>query len=119
MTYLTSEEAQCLGKHKYPVFHLAQMVAGKKLEAKLMAYKCPHCGYFHVGNAPEKKREVRRAKMSNGGKGSTQRPRSIPDEEWANRWDAIFQKEPKDAESVQVEETQNPTGEARNPADQT
>lgn len=28
--------------------------------------------------------------MSDGGKGSTQRPRSIADEEWANRWDAIF-----------------------------
>ena len=31
--------------------------------------------------------------MSDGGKGSTQRPRSIADEEWANRWDAIFQKD--------------------------
>lgn len=28
--------------------------------------------------------------MSDGGKGSTQRPRSIVDEEWANRWDNIF-----------------------------
>lgn len=28
--------------------------------------------------------------MSDGGKGSTQRPRSIADEEWANRWDNIF-----------------------------
>jgi hypothetical protein len=27
---------------------------------------------------------------SDGGKGSTQRPRSIADEEWANRWDNIF-----------------------------
>lgn len=37
--------------------------------------------------------------MSDGGKGSTQRPRSIADEEWANRWDAIFgrdkQEQPK------------------------
>ena len=31
--------------------------------------------------------------MSDGGKGSTQRPRSIADEEWANRWDAIFGKD--------------------------
>ncbi len=30
---------------------------------------------------------------SDGGKGSTQRPRSIADEEWANRWDAIFGKD--------------------------
>ena len=28
--------------------------------------------------------------MSDGGKGHTQRPRSIADEEWANRWDNIF-----------------------------
>jgi hypothetical protein len=28
--------------------------------------------------------------MSDGGKGSAQRPRSVADEEWANRWDAIF-----------------------------
>lgn len=28
--------------------------------------------------------------MSDGGKGSTQRPRSIADEEWSNRWDSIF-----------------------------
>ena len=27
---------------------------------------------------------------SDGGKGHTQRPRSVADEEWANRWDAIF-----------------------------
>lgn len=28
--------------------------------------------------------------MSDGSKGSTQRPRSVADEEWANRWDNIF-----------------------------
>jgi len=28
--------------------------------------------------------------MSDGGKGSTPRPRSVADEEWATRWDAIF-----------------------------
>lgn len=37
--------------------------------------------------------------MSDGGKGHTQRPRSIADEEWASRWDAIFgrdkQEQPK------------------------
>ena len=37
---------------------------------------------------------------SDGGKGHTQRPRSVADEEWANRWDAIFgrdkQEQPKD-----------------------
>lgn len=28
--------------------------------------------------------------MSEAGKGHTQRPRSIADEEWSSRWDAIF-----------------------------
>lgn len=31
--------------------------------------------------------------MSDGGKGSTQRPRSVADEEWASRWDAIFSRD--------------------------
>jgi len=31
--------------------------------------------------------------MSDGGKGSAQRPRSVADEEWATRWDAIFGKD--------------------------
>ncbi len=36
---------------------------------------------------------------SDGGKGHTQRQRSIADEEWANRWDAIFGRdEPKQPE---------------------
>lgn len=33
---------------------------------------------------------------SEAGKGSAQRPRSIADEEWAARWDAIFGKEVKE-----------------------
>ena len=37
--------------------------------------------------------------MSDGGKGHTQRPRSIADKEWSNRWDAIFGKDkPKEKE---------------------
>jgi hypothetical protein len=36
--------------------------------------------------------------MSDGGKGHTQRPRSVADEEWANRWDAIFGKDKQPAE---------------------
>lgn len=31
--------------------------------------------------------------MSEGGKGHTQRPKSIADEEWASRWNAIFGKD--------------------------
>lgn len=31
--------------------------------------------------------------MSDGGKGSKARPLSVSDEEYANRWDAIFQRD--------------------------
>jgi hypothetical protein len=31
--------------------------------------------------------------MSDGGKGHTQRPKSIADDEWATRWNAIFGKD--------------------------
>ena len=31
--------------------------------------------------------------MSDGGTGHTQRPRTIADEEWATRWNAIFGKD--------------------------
>jgi hypothetical protein len=31
--------------------------------------------------------------MSDGGKGSSPRPKSVSCEEWANRWDAIFSRD--------------------------
>lgn len=52
----------CLGKHKYPSLQVAEMVTSRKQGAKLAAYKCQHCAYFHVGDAPETKREFRKAK---------------------------------------------------------
>lgn len=50
--------------------------------------------------------------MSDGGKGSTQRPRSVADEEWASRWDAIFgrdkQEQPKkDNDDIMDEQDTN------------
>lgn len=33
--------------------------------------------------------------MSDGGKGSKPRPKSVSDEEYAARWDAIFQRDEK------------------------
>ncbi len=41
---------------------------------------------------------------SDGGKGSTQRPRSIADEEWASRWDAIFQKDKPEQTKKDIED---------------
>jgi hypothetical protein len=34
--------------------------------------------------------------MSDGGKGSKPRPFSVSQEEWASRWDAIFQRDVKE-----------------------
>jgi hypothetical protein len=42
--------------------------------------------------------------MSDGGKGSSPRPKSVSGEEWANRWDAIFQKDVKTIEDQQNED---------------
>lgn len=49
-----SLQSQCLGKFKYPTFDLAQMVAGRKRDAKMTPYHCPHCHYYHIGNTPQK-----------------------------------------------------------------
>lgn len=40
-----------------------------------------------------------------GGKGSSSRPRQVSNEEYANRWDAIFQRDtkPKEEEPVKKE----------------
>jgi hypothetical protein len=39
-----------------------------------------------------------------GGKGSSSRPRQVSNEEYANRWDAIFQRDkPKEEEPVKEE----------------
>ncbi len=38
----------CQGKHKYPSLDLANIIIGHKQGAKMMAYKCLHCAYFHV-----------------------------------------------------------------------
>ena len=40
--------------------------------------------------------------MSDGGKGSSPRPFSVSNEEYASRWDAIFCRELKNKESVDL-----------------
>ena len=42
--------------------------------------------------------------MSDGGKGSSPRPKSVSGEEWANRWDAIFQRDVRKIEDQQNED---------------
>ena len=42
--------------------------------------------------------------MSDGGKGSTQRPRSVSNEEYSARWDMIFQRDlPKEVPASLIE----------------
>ena len=43
--------------------------------------------------------------MSDGGKGSRQRPRSVSNEDYANRWDAIFGRDLKNNNSSIPENT--------------
>ena len=47
--------------------------------------------------------------MSDGGKGSKPRPISVSDEEYATRWDAIFQRDkPKETEAMlKINELEN------------
>jgi hypothetical protein len=42
--------------------------------------------------------------MSDGGKGSSPRPKSVSCEEWANRWDAIFQRDIRKIEDQKNED---------------
>lgn len=56
-------------------------------------------------------------KMSDGGKGSAPRPFSVSQEEYANRWDAIFSRDGLDDKPTQKEERdvdpENPDGESK------
>jgi hypothetical protein len=48
--------------------------------------------------------------MSDGGKGSKPRPFSVAQEEYENRWDAIFQRDiPKEESKETEDETENRT----------
>lgn len=55
-----SFQMECAGKHKYPSMQLAEMVTSRKQGAKSVAYKCQHCAYFHVGDAPKSDRPAKR-----------------------------------------------------------
>ena len=43
---------QCDGKDKIPTMKLAKEVASRMARRRkscMSSYKCPHCGYYHVG----------------------------------------------------------------------
>ena len=53
----------CAGKHKYPSLDIANLVTSRKQGAKLEAYKCNHCAYFHVKEAEPIRGEAKRVKQ--------------------------------------------------------
>ena len=61
MTYNTTKEAQCEGKHPYPTRNIAQASISRKLGGpSLEVFRCPHCGFHHVGHAVPKKQNLKR-----------------------------------------------------------
>jgi len=61
MTYVTDEISQCTGKDKLPTRELAQVIVGRRRDNPMDAYKCPHCGYWHVGHAQPKQKTFQRS----------------------------------------------------------
>ena len=51
--------------------------------------------------------------MSDGGKGSKPRPKSVSDQEYAARWDAIFGKDREEKPTRNNEETQDALDKAK------
>jgi len=49
-----AEISQCTGKDKLPTRELAMVIVGRRRENPMEAYKCPHCGFWHVGHAMPK-----------------------------------------------------------------
>jgi rubrerythrin len=55
-----SRSTQCVSKRQYETRSEANATARKMREngqadSRLHAYRCPHCGWFHIGNYPERK----------------------------------------------------------------
>jgi hypothetical protein len=56
-----SFETECAGKHKYASQSLVAMIVGHKQGAKLESYKCQHCNFFHVREAKEPVRVLKKS----------------------------------------------------------
>lgn len=61
MTYKADAAYQCQGKDKLPTKELALVIVGRRRDAPMEAYKCPHCGWYHVGHATPKKQNFKRS----------------------------------------------------------
>lgn len=60
-TTINTVEAQCQGKHGFKSYRLAVGVASNGARSKdkaVSAYKCPHCGLYHVGQSVLKRTQA-------------------------------------------------------------
>jgi hypothetical protein len=51
---------QCVGKHPFPTFSVAESTISKKRDNSFQIYKCPACGFFHIGHSTSKMRSLKR-----------------------------------------------------------
>ena len=61
MTYKTDPVSQCIGKDKLPTKEIALVIVGRRRDSPMQAYRCCHCGFFHVGHATPKKKNYKRS----------------------------------------------------------
>ena len=54
-------QTHCIAKFKYPSLQLAEVITSRKQGAKSVAYKCPFCAYYHVRDADQQQRELKKA----------------------------------------------------------
>lgn len=52
---------QCDGKHPFPTFSIAESTINKKRDNSFQIYKCPNCGFFHIGHSTTKFRNLKRS----------------------------------------------------------
>jgi hypothetical protein len=61
--YIDAPERQCLGKFKFATKARAKLhlrrVRSMSGRGDMMAYRCPHCDYYHLGTKPGVKKRRR------------------------------------------------------------
>jgi len=60
-------EVCCIGKDKLSTMNLARDIAkrmSRVREVSIGAYKCPHCGFYHVGNDNKRGKHYEKSRAS-------------------------------------------------------
>lgn len=52
---------QCIGKHPFPTFTVADSTINKKRDHSFQIYKCPHCAFFHIGHSTTNYKNLKRS----------------------------------------------------------